>query len=723
MCGMRREPLPPPDVIRSLPPDGGAEFNRLIHETSPYLLQHARNPVDWYPWGNEAKARAAAEDKPIFLSVGYSACHWCHVMERESFENPEIAEVLNTHFIPVKVDREERPDIDEYYMLVTQLLTGRGGWPNSVWLLPDGTPWYAGTYFPPDDRYGRLGFKSLLARLAEIWETRRADVEAQARQIAAAIRFHTTDGGPRSRVTLDELLEAAYAAWASSYDLRHGGFGDAPKFPPHSALALILHHTARHPNPARLALATGTLDAMLLGGIRDHIGGGFHRYSTDAHWLLPHFEKMLYDNAQLARIYAEAARRMGADRRAIEYEAAARETLEWVLREMTASNGAFFSALDADSEGEEGRFYLWSQNEILDALGPDDGALFCEHYQIRPEGNFRDEATGRQTGLNIPHLAAPLPETLRERMANLRRALLACRVRRESPGLDDKCLTGWNGLMIEALAKAGVLLDEPRYIDAARRAARAILTDSTTDGELMRVQRQGRAHIPAYLEDYAALALGLLALFDADANAEWLDAAERCGRAIVERFIDPLTGLPMPTGPQHEKLPARWPDVLDQAMPSSTAITIQALAGLSDRGRGTEYRTVAERAFAAALPRAARSPTGCASLLHAGLYLRQTDGADEVRLSVRQIHASEGRLQLSIEFALPPGWHLQPYADGLSYRLEADESLDVIERRADRVTVCLRETKSGAGSELRIAYRPCDASACRPEVVRRVFIE
>ena len=712
---MQRAPLPPPEVIRTLPPDGGEEFNRLIHETSPYLLQHARNPVDWHPWGPEAKARAAAEDKPIFLSVGYSACHWCHVMEHESFENSDIAAVLNKYFIPVKVDREERPDLDEYYMLVTQMMTGRGGWPNSVWLLPDGTPWYAGTYFPPDDRFGRMGFKSLLLRLANIWTTRRTDVEAQARQIADAIRAHAGSGSDvRSGATLEALLEEAFAAWSDSYDLRHGGFGPAPKFPPHSTLALILYHTARTPNPALRALAEGTLDAMLLGGIRDHIGGGFHRYSTDERWLLPHFEKMLYDNAQLAQVYADAARGTGDASRRIEYEAAARETLDWMLREMTGSNGAFFSALDADSDGEEGRFYVWSHGEIAETLGPDGSAAFCALYQIRPDGNFHDEATGRATGLNIPHLRNPLPLAAREQMAQARSMLLARRARRVRPALDDKCLTGWNGLAIAAFARAGMLLDEPRYIEAARRAARAILSDSVVGGELMRVQRAGRAHIPAFLEDVAAFAEGLLALHEADGDMHWLDEAERFGRAIIERFIDPLTGLPMPSGARHEQLPARWPDVLDQAMPSSAAMAIRALAVLSARGRGAGFRDAAERALAAALPRAARYPSGCAALLHAGVILRELT-ANEVRVSHRILAADADAMTFALDFAIPQGWHLQPYPDGLPYRVDADESWEVIDRQSDRIAIRRRMTASGLGGELRILYRPCDAEVCRSE--------
>ncbi len=598
---MNRAPLPAPDEIRRLPPDGGPGFNRLIHETSPYLLQHARNPVDWFPWGDEAKARARAEDKPIFLSVGYSACHWCHVMEHESFENREIAAILNGHFIPVKVDREERPDLDDLYMIVTQIMTGRGGWPNSVWLLPDGTPWYAGTYFPPDDRGGRIGFKSLLLRLADIWQHRRADVEEQARRIAEAIRAHASGGTDAAQpVALHRLLDTAYADWRESYDLRHGGFGGAPKFPPHSALALILAHHQLEPDPARLALATGTLDAMLLGGIRDHIGGGFHRYSTDERWLLPHFEKMLYDNAQLALAYIAATGLQTENgKRKTEYEEVAREILEWVLREMTAPNGAFYSALDADSEGEEGRFYVWSHEEIIETLGPD--ALdFCRFYGIDPNGNFHDEATGRPTRLNIPHLSSPLPDAEQDHMTGCRARLLERRSKRVRPALDDKCLTGWNGLMIAAFARAGIDFAEPRYLEAARRAARALLTESISDGELKRVQRAGRAHVPAFLEDVAGLAVGLIALFYADADAAWLAHAETLGRLILERFIDPLTGLPMPTGAQHEPLLARLPDLFDQAMPSSTALAIRVLTELSNRGCDETFRSAAERALAAA---------------------------------------------------------------------------------------------------------------------------
>ncbi|MGZ6972201.1 MAG: thioredoxin domain-containing protein, partial [Thermoanaerobaculia bacterium] len=406
-------------------------MNRLARESSPYLRQHANNPVDWYPWGDEAFEKARREDRPVFLSIGYSSCHWCHVMERESFENEEIAALLKTHWVSIKVDREERPDVDDVYMTAVQLTSGRGGWPLSAFLLPDRRPFFAGTYFPPDDRHGRPGFLSLLRRLDAAWREKREDLEGRAAEIASEVVAASGLAAHGSPEPLSPgSLGLLGAALSRLFDSEHGGFGDAPKFPPHLALAWLLRRGAAG-DAAALAMAEATLEAMALGGIRDHLGGGFHRYSTDAEWFLPHFEKMLTDNAQLLAVYARAYALTGRDL----FHRVARETGEYLLREMTGPEGGFFAATDADSEGEEGKYFVWDLSEIREVLGKGDAEYFCEWYGIRPEGNFRDESSGRATGLNIPHLSKQFSFEDEERLAPLRAALLAARARRVPPAL------------------------------------------------------------------------------------------------------------------------------------------------------------------------------------------------------------------------------------------------------------------------------------------------
>ena len=614
-----RPVLPTPEEIAKLPPDGGPDFNRLIHETSPYLLQHAANPVDWHPWGAEALAKAKAEDKPIFLSVGYSSCHWCHVMEHESFEHDEVAEVLNRYFIPVKVDREERPDLDDIYMVATQVMTGRGGWPNSVWLTPDGRPWYAGTYFPREDRAGRPGFVTILKKLAELWITQRPAVEQQAHQLAQAIRQNGSipaTGSVAVVVSPSDSLQRALAEWQQAYDAENGGFGDAPKFPPHTALSLMIHRLASLDRDKVLPLVTGTLDAIRLGGIRDHVGGGFHRYSTDAHWLLPHFEKMLYDNAQLARAYTDAYIATGDEA----YADTARDTFDWVLREMTDEKGGFFSAFDADSEGEEGLFYVWSKPQVLEALGPQAGEAFCRVYQIKDGGNYRDEATGANTGLNIPHLtrdSAPLAQGL----APARMKLRTIRAKRVWPALDDKVLVSWNGLMIGSLAHGGALLKEPRYVDAAARAARFSLTSMRDGDRLLHTYRAGKAQGNAFLDDYAALAAALLDLHEATGDARWRTEAETLLKSMIDRFVDPERGGFFFTSNDHEQLISRNRDVFDQAMPSASGLAVNALVRLGVATGNRAYLDEAERAVRSLSVALEKMPTGCAGLLHAALLL------------------------------------------------------------------------------------------------------
>ena len=518
-----RAPLPSADEIARLAPDGGEQFNRLIHEKSPYLLQHARNPVNWYPWGPEAFARARKENKPVFLSVGYSTCHWCHVMEYESFERQDVAEILNKHFIAIKVDREERPDVDQIYMLATQVVTGRGGWPNSLWLTPDGKPWYAGTYFPREDRAGRIGFKTVLRRLAKLWRERQKDVLGQADKLAKALKEYSSAGRMAAPGKLSfDLLEKGTTGLRQSYDAAQGGFGrTAPKFPPHSALQLLFHEHRRTRTADLQKMATRTLDAMARGGIYDHLGGGFHRYATDAKWLVPHFEKMLYDNAQLIRAYVDGFLGTGSGA----YKQVVRETAEWVFREMTDPAGGFYSALDADSEGEKGKFYLWTRQEIFDVLGSDEGTLLCDVYNVTKHGNFHNEVTGRRDGTNILHLteatetmAARLKishDALQHRLASARKKLLARRGGRIRPYRDDKVLASWNALMIGSLAYAGRHLQDGRYVAAAEKAADFILTRMRKDGRLLRTYRQGHAKLNAYLDDYAFLIDALLELHQA----------------------------------------------------------------------------------------------------------------------------------------------------------------------------------------------------------------
>jgi len=602
-------------------PAGRSRLNRLAHEQSPYLLQHAANPVDWHPWSAEALARARAEDKPIFLSVGYSSCHWCHVMAHDSFEHDDVAAALNPWFVPVKVDREERPDLDELYMLATQLMTGRGGWPNSVWLTPDGRPWFAGTFIPREDRAGQPGFKTVLAALHEAWTTRRDAVEEQANRVTAALREAAASAsqpsGPPEPEALRRQLDAAVAQFEGTYDRRHGGFGGAPKFPPHGALAFLLAEHARTAAPRLLAMVTGTLDAMLLGGIRDHLGGGFHRYSTDERWFTPHFEKMLYDNAQLARLLAEAF----AVSRHPAYAAASRETIHAVLRDLTGDDGLFHAALDADSEGEEGRFYLWSRDDILATLGAPDGERFCSAYHITAAGNYRDEATGRSTGLNIPFLdAATAGEE--DALRPAKSLLFAARARRVPPGRDDKVILGWNGLMIGALATAGRLLDEPSFVDAALRAATSLRAAMFRDGRWLHTCRNGVAKTDAFLDDLAALGHAWLDLHEATGDSAWHDDAQRIADDILARFSDVESGAFFSTSPQHEALLLRQKDVFDQAAPSGNSLAVHLLLRLGREASGERFRAAAVRALGALQHAMNVSPAGTAGLLRAAsVYL------------------------------------------------------------------------------------------------------
>ena len=597
--------------------------NRLSRASSPYLLQHANNPVDWYPWGEEAFAKARAEDKPIFLSVGYSACHWCHVMAHESFEHEEVAALLNANFVSLKVDREERPDLDDIYMTATQLMSGRGGWPNSVWMTPDGRPFYAGTYFPREDRGGHPGFTTLLKRVAQLWRDRRGDVEEQATQLAGAIRANAsasrTSGAWPDNQALRLWIGQCEHQLESSFDLRHGGFGSAPKFPPHAALAFLLQR-----NQATSAtLLTGTLDAMLAGGIHDQVGGGFHRYSTDERWFLPHFEKMLYDNAQLARNYAVA---FSATRSAA-YAETARDTLDWILREMSDPAGGFHSALDADSEGEEGRFYVWSRDEIIQVLGDEDGSLFCRAYGVEPQGNYREEASGQATGLNIPHRTHEFAGADAVRLASCRARLLETRNRRVWPGRDDKVLTSWNGLTIGALATAGRILDESRYVHAAEKSASFI----TASGPLRHSYRDGQWKIAGFLDDYASLADGLLDLHETTGKQRWLDEAASLAQIMIEKFCDGAGGGFFYTSHDQEPLIVRTKDVFDQAAPSGNGVAARVFLRLGQHTGNQEFVTIGGNTVKAFAPALERMPTGACGLITAAALFLEAESKRQAR--------------------------------------------------------------------------------------------
>ena len=551
--------------------------NRLINETSPYLLQHAHNPVDWYPWGPEALERACREDRPILLSVGYSACHWCHVMEHESFEDAEIARLMNEHFVSIKVDREERPDLDSIYMSAVQAISGHGGWPMTVFLTPQGVPFWGGTYFPPDDRGQMPGFRRVLLSMAQAYQTRRQDVTKS----AAQMEQHLRERGPVARsdqALRTDILASAYRGAASQFDPAFGGFGHAPKFPQPMTLEFLLRYWRRTGEGDALAMVEQTLRRMAEGGIYDQLGGGFHRYSTDQEWLVPHFEKMLYDNALLSRSYLEAYQATHDDL----YRRVAAETLDYVRREMTSPEGGFYSTQDADSEGVEGKFFVWTPQEVRQVLGPD-ASLFGAAYDVTERGNFEQG--------NILHVVRTVVELagqfglpaaeVAERLAAGRRSLFAAREARVHPGRDEKILTAWNGLMLHSFAAAASILGRTDYAGVAQRNARFLLETLRQNGRLLRTYKDGRARLNAYLEDYAYLAQGLLALYEADFDRRWLDEAVALARVMLEQFWDGERGGFYDTSADHEALVARPKEVLDNATPSGNAVATEVLLRLA----------------------------------------------------------------------------------------------------------------------------------------------
>ena len=548
--------------------------NSLINETSPYLLQHAHNPVDWYAWGAEALEKARAEDKPILLSIGYSACHWCHVMEHESFENEEIAKLMNENFVNIKVDREERPDLDQIYMNAVQMMTGHGGWPMTVFLTPEGVPFYGGTYFPPEDRYQMPGFRRILLSVADAYRTRPAEV-AQTAETMQHHLAHLGESTTSNELLTTDLLDSAYTRIARSYDKVNGGFGGAPKFPPAMTLEFFLRTYHRTGRAEILEMVQETCRKMANGGIYDQLGGGFHRYSTDAKWLVPHFEKMLYDNALLSRLYLHLyqlthdpfARRI------------AEETLDYVLREMTDKGGGFYSTQDADSEGHEGKFFVWSREEIDRAFGKEDSALFCAYYDVTTAGNFE--------GLNILHVTRPAEEVaadfnvpiqhFNEVLDRGRKLLFQIREQRVKPGRDEKILSAWNGLMLVSFAEASAILQRDDFREAAVRNAGFVLASMQKEGLLLRTSKDGVAKLNGYLEDYACLIDGLITLFEVTGKLHWLEQAVKLADKMNEEFWDDEDGGFFCTGKTHERLIVRLKDYLDNATPSGNSVAADVL--------------------------------------------------------------------------------------------------------------------------------------------------
>lgn len=587
--------------------------NRLISQTSPYLLQHAHNPVDWYPWGSEAFEKAVKENKPIFLSIGYATCHWCHVMEAESFENEHIADILNTHFVAIKVDREERPDIDEVYMSAVQAMAGAGGWPLSVFLTPQGKPFYGGTYFPPQDVFGRSGFEHVLLSIAEAWENRRDEVADSADTITNILTPTPVQEGFEQLTP--RLLEDAFVRLENAFDAAYGGFGAAPKFPSPSHLFFLMCYWGRTQHEKALQMVTKTLDGMAAGGIYDHIGGGFHRYSTDRQWRVPHFEKMLYDQALISRCYVQAWQIT----RNPEYARIAAETFDYVIRDMRDNGGGFYSAEDADSEGREGAFYLWTESEIEEILAADEAGMFNECYGITDEGNFEGKNILARM-VSVEELAKDSdfgPEHIEDILRKSRKLLLAKRNTRIRPIRDEKIIAGWNGLMIESLAYGGAAMRQQKYIDAAAAAAEGVLSSLLQQGRLMRYCRDGTAVGKAYIEDYAAMAGAMIALYEATFDATWLRHAIKLADTMIELFEDTQQGGFFLIAHDSEKLIVSPKPAYDGAVPCGNSMAAGILLKLGRLTMNAVYADKAAKTLKAFSKHIADSPVSLTHILTA----------------------------------------------------------------------------------------------------------
>jgi uncharacterized protein len=666
--------------------------NRLASEASPYLLQHADNPVDWYPWGEEAFAKARAEDKPIFLSIGYSTCHWCHVMEHESFETEPVARALNRDFVSIKVDREERPDVDDVYMQAVQLMTGSGGWPLSLFLTPDGRPFYGGTYYPPTPRYGQPGFLGLLDGIARAWKTRREELESSAGELLAHLETGSRAAAPELQPT-PEAIDAAVRACRQQFDEEHGGFGAAPKFPPSMRLELLIRHWLRTREPSSREMVEKTLEKMAAGGMYDQVGGGFHRYSVDAHWLIPHFEKMLYDNAMLARIYTLAYRAFGR----ADFARIARETLDYLLREMTPEGGGFFAAQDADSAGKEGTFYVWNPASLEEAVGKDAAPVVAARFGVTMRGNFENRESVLSIARSVADLAAEFARPEAEIEAILeeaRRRMYDIRSRRVWPATDDKLLTDWSALAISAFAFAARVLEEPRYEAAAREAADRILRNAIPNGELLHREKAGRADIPGFATDYAFFIEALLDLYEATFDSGYFARALALQRVFDERFADPRGGYFL-TAEAHGRLIVRPKESFDGATPSSNSVAALNLLRISAFTGDSKPRERAESIFSALAPFLERAPVAfprllCALDFHARppreIVLAGSPGRPEFEALRREVFASPAmnRVVAHAETAAAVP-ELAPLAEGRLGRAEAEAY--VCENFACRVPV------------------------------------
>lgn len=588
--------------------------NRLINETSPYLLQHAHNPVDWYPWCEEAFERAKAEDKPVLVSIGYSACHWCHVMERESFEDEETAKIMNENFINIKVDMEERPDVDQLYMLFVQATTGSGGWPLNVFVTPDKKPFFGGTYFPPQDRFNLPSFRRVLTAVSEAWRNNRDEILKSAEQIIQQIREVTRLKSNISNLKLD-LLEAAFLRLVNQFDQKNGGFGGAPKFPPSMTLEFLLRYYHRTKNEKALGMVEKTCKKMAMGGIYDHLGGGFHRYTVDAIWLVPHFEKMLYDNAQLARVYLHLFQLTKDEF----FKEIVVETLDYVEREMLNPEGGFYSSQDADSEGEEGKFFLWKMDEIEEILGEEDAKIFCFYFGVTEDGNFE--------GKNILHNRYSLEETAELLKVSLdqvigviqrgRQLLFEHREKRVKPHRDEKIITSWNGLMLAAFAEASAVLNSEKYLKIAIRNADFLINNLFRNGRLLRTWKDGKARILAYSEDYANLIDGLTELFQVYPDPKYLKMIELLSDVLIEKFWDKQEGGFFFTSDEHEELGIRQKDFQDNAIPSGNSVAAETLLKLSKLTGKIEYEKYSVSIFSRVVHQAASYPNAFGRLLSA----------------------------------------------------------------------------------------------------------
>jgi uncharacterized protein YyaL (SSP411 family) len=755
-------------VPQAVHTDKRLHTNRLANETSPYLLQHQHNPVDWYPWGPEAFEAARAQDKPIFLSVGYSTCYWCHVMERQSFENEQIAAVMNEHFVNIKVDREERPDVDQLYMNAVQVLTRHGGWPMSVFLTPELKPFFGGTYFPPEDAYGRPGFPTVLRGISDAYRNRRKDVEASANELVSILEQLARPLPPSRAITIDrKLIDELIQRSASDYQPRFGGFGSAPKFPRETLLELLLTYCAQPQSEISdsksqvLQRLRHTLDAMANGGIRDHLGGGFHRYSTDDRWLVPHFEIMLYDNAMLGWCYVEAYRQTDEPR----YARVARGIFDFVLREMTSGDGAFYTAFDAEVDAQEGLSYLWTPaevNALLEDFEKRDSPLFSQVYGLNLGPNFADPHHGAGTpNKNILYLPDGPQHEDDPHIARMRQVLYEARRKRKQPLLDTKVITSWNALMIRALAYGGQVLNEPRYVEAAERAARFILEHHRTDdgGGLYRTSRDGAAKYNGFLDDYAFLAQALLALRDATGRDEWRDGADEIATLMRDRFRDAAGGFYF-TDESAGDLIVRQMVASDNPLPSGNAVAAMVM---QDLGQMDTTRQAVAR-FAAQLEANAE---GMSSMLQAAMRYVARHGAIELEASAKREESdrplSPPDMALRV-VAARAGWHdpqllelrlqvlrgfhlnanepaagmiateLRPlgpqtevesieYPPGEPQRVAfADETINVYHGEV-RILVRFKTPKSGQPPvRFGLYYQACDESACLPPVTKQLEI-